>query len=138
MFASAQTHCRVYGDAIFTARTWFLPRPRVNADADVRTKRSSGRTFSSKNVRYDIPSGQGQTPPSARPHPRPSPALGQPRPCPGPAGPAQAWPRMPGPAPALPWAGGANPRPAPALGNLTPRTSVGLSRHAPWERGFCV
>jgi hypothetical protein len=51
--ASSRTHVRVRADAFFTASA-------VNADAggcpdDVRTNRTSGRTFSSKNVRYDIP-----------------------------------------------------------------------------------
>jgi hypothetical protein len=43
--------------------------------------------------------------------------------------------------PALPWPGKARPGPAranAALGSLTPRSSAGLSGHAPWERGFWV
>jgi hypothetical protein len=54
----ARVHAR--GDPRPRGRANALPRPRVNADAggrpdDVWTKRMSGRTFSSKNVCYDIP-----------------------------------------------------------------------------------
>jgi hypothetical protein len=52
---SARTHCSVRADAIFTARTWFLPRPRVNADAAGRPDDVRGRP-DEKDVRYDIPS----------------------------------------------------------------------------------